>query len=368
MSISVFKDWVYRTPAMVYNKDSCILLVFSNATTAVGRHRRLAMRKFLFDRGRNFSPMWCKTQIVREASLPGHSSMNPCPMFDEENRKLFLFFMVTSNEHLHEEHLFYKSRLCYITSNNFGHSWSEVNHLTVCLPENCIALAIGRGHGLQTEDGRLIIPTFAFIDENPTDENLFHMQSLCIVTMVEKAGSLVPENTAECQMAEVWGHGGRFIYCNAINKDRRLVEAFSEDNGDTFIVSEDGKFANTCTGSPGSLLSFPVKDKTAMGSDVSPSPNRWLLFTQPSISGVELGVYVNKTPCDPKAWTKPWIINRGPSGLSDMAYLGDGYIACVFETRENEDLDNVVMKIFNFYHIWPNTDDTDGCLCCCTVM
>nr|XP_054600135.1 sialidase-4-like [Nothobranchius furzeri] len=367
MDVPVFKRWVYQTPALVYKRESGTLLVFSSVT-AGGTSRKLLMKRGVVKKSSDtLSLEFDQKKMVKEADLPGHSSINPCPVFDEKENKLFLFFIISSTEQQQEEHPCHKTRLCYLTSDNFGESWSEVTHLTACLPEHCVTLAIGPGHGLQTKNGRLIIPTYACVDENPADDKpVPHAVALYSDDGGEswQFGSLIQDKSAGCQMAEIWGEEGRLIYCNASNESGRLVEAFSKDNGDTFVVSEGGKLTNTPSGNQGSLLSLPVQNAAAVRSDASCTLNQWLLFTQPNSAGTELRVYVNKTPSDPNAWTAPWILNRGPSGHSDMVYLGDGCIACIFETGEDESIDSVAMKIFFFSDIKPNTEDkTNGRPC-----
>ncbi|KAM5180508.1 sialidase-3 [Mantella aurantiaca] len=60
----------------------------------------------------------------------------------------------------------------------------------------------------------------------------------------------------------------------------------------------------------------------------------WLLYSHPTSrhKRVDLGIYLNRTPLAPAGWSRPWIINRGPSGYSDLAVCqGARAIGCLFE-------------------------------------
>eukprot|EP00064_Thunnus_orientalis_P017158 superscaffoldBa00003567_g17238 len=86
--------------------------------------------------------------------------------------------------------------------------------------------------------------------------------------------------------------------------------------------------------------------------------NKWLLFIHPTNrhKRVNLGVYLNKSPRNPKAWSKPWIINHGPSGYSDLAYIDDGWFVCLMECGEKSAIEQIAFEVFSYSDLKHCTD------------
>ncbi|XP_063332520.1 sialidase-3-like isoform X2 [Pelmatolapia mariae] len=315
---------------------------------------------------------WSELKEVKNALIKGHRPMNPCPVYDKVNRKLFLFFIcvedgITESDQI--ENYDNRTRLCYITSNNLGKAWSDVTDLTDELSEikNWSTFAVGPGHGIQTEGGRLIIPVYAYCRSTC----LLHCCckpvacsfSCCCKSYALslysddpdkswKFGQTLQSESCECQMAEVYeDNGSSFIYCNARSFCCSRVEAVSMNKGFTFSKFRCTKLKETkcCSGCQGSVVSFPAQEQSGTAQS-DPNQNKWLLFTHPTSKSrrIDLGVYLNKSPRDPKAWSEPCIINDGPSGYSDLAYIDDGCFACLFECGKHEIHEQIASAVFSY--------------------
>lgn len=72
-------------------------------------------------------------RVLSTAVLPGHRSMNPCPVYDEFTGTLFLFFIAILG-HTSESYQLTTgknlSRLCFTCSTDEGETWSPVTDLT----------------------------------------------------------------------------------------------------------------------------------------------------------------------------------------------------------------------------------------------
>lgn len=72
-------------------------------------------------------------RVLASAFLPGHRSMNPCPVYDEFTGTLFLFFIAVLG-HTSESYQLVTgknvTRLCYTCSTDDGATWSPVTDLT----------------------------------------------------------------------------------------------------------------------------------------------------------------------------------------------------------------------------------------------
>lgn len=72
-------------------------------------------------------------RVLSMAFLEGHRSMNPCPVYDAFTGELFLFFIAVLG-HTTEAHQLATgknaARLCYVSSDDYGETWSPAVDLT----------------------------------------------------------------------------------------------------------------------------------------------------------------------------------------------------------------------------------------------
>ncbi|XP_035515029.1 sialidase-3-like [Morone saxatilis] len=342
---TVFNSWVYRIPALCYNEDQT-LLAFAEKRKCQDdtSSKHLVMKTGTIKEENSKKTIeWSDFKEVKNAHLDGYRPMNPCPVYDRDNRTLFLFFTCvegTVSEQWQIDNRTNKTRLCFVTTTDIGHSWSTVTDLTDTLSEirQWATFAVGPGHGIQTESGRLIVPLYAYcisMDKcscpNPyvfclyRDKNdSWHL------------GKPLKKKSLECEMAEI--SDGK-LYCNARSKGGYRVEALNMET-----LKETNMLVETGGGCQGSVVSFPAHIKAA---DCEP---KWLLFSHPTDRSkrIDLGVYLNKSPMKPKAWRKPWIINRGPSGYSDLAHIGDGWFVCLMECGEQRETEQIASVLFTY--------------------
>lgn len=360
---------MYRIPALFYNRDNKILMAFaekrrtSNDTSTMA----LVMKTGIVDKDAT-TIKWSKLNLVKEAHLDGYRPMNPCPVYEKTSKTLFLFFICVEGT-VSEQHQICsgcnKTRLCYIKTTDAGQSWSNVTDLTHSLVEikDWATFAVGPGRGLQTESGRLIVPVYAYAS---------CCRSHCLITCncstpyalalysddkgnTWNFGKMLQNESLECEMAEVFNETDSSIYCNARSKGGYREEAVSANNGDDFSkISGANKLVETGSGCQGSVVSFPDQSETEHAdSDPSQSPNKWLLFIHPTNESkrIDLGVYLNKSPGNPNAWSKPWIINCGPSGYSDLAYIDDGLFVCLMECGKRKETEQIAFKVFSYIEV-----------------
>ncbi|CAJ1053519.1 sialidase-3-like [Xyrichtys novacula] len=378
---TLLTSWTYRIPALLYEKESETLLAFAEQRTspddASSKNLVMATGKRKKSGSGAVTVEWSEFEVVKEAHLERHRTMNPCPLYDKNSKTLFLFFICvegTVSERWQIQNYTNKARLCYVTSTDIGQSWSELTDLTDLLDEikSWATFAVGPGHGIQTEGGRLIVPVYAYVSYCSTScWSCFCRSKCCKVLPFALAlysddserktwqfGEMLPEVSLECEMAEFFDDAqNSLIYCNARNQRGYRVEAVSGDKKLIFQPTSPRKLTETSWGCQGSVVSFPDQTKT---SDQSPdqTPNRWLLFTHPSTTKrTELAVYLNKSPSDPNAWSKPWIINSGPSAYSDLAYIGDGWFACLMERGQQSEIEQIACKVFSYSDVEKGTGE-----------
>ncbi|KAI3353296.1 hypothetical protein L3Q82_019834 [Scortum barcoo] len=322
---------VYRIPALIYDTDNKMLLAFAEKRISEkdSSTEELVMKTGTVNRDEPTQEVkitWSELSTVVKKDKD-YRPMNPCPVYDKTSKTLYLFFIRVKGEERDQiEQNKSTARLYYITSTDFGQTWSDEADLPETLPviKNWATFAVGPGHGLQTESGCLIVPVYAHIKSEKVVQYalaLYKDQS----DTNWKFGKMLPNESGECQMAEVVHEQHKsFIYCNARTKEGFREEAVSENNGEDFYSKGDLKLVETkeYEGCQGSVVSFPAQSEGANG-DLSQSQNTWLLYTHPSDESkrINIAVYLNKSPQEQNAWSKPWIIYNGPSAYSDLAWL-----------------------------------------------
>uniref|UniRef100_A0A3P8UCG7 exo-alpha-sialidase n=1 Tax=Amphiprion percula TaxID=161767 RepID=A0A3P8UCG7_AMPPE len=380
----------YRVPALLYLPNSRSFLAFceERLSPSDSQAHLLVMRKGTFYR--NYVE-WEDICVLGTAFLPGHRSMNPCPVYDEFTGTLFLFFIAVLG-HTSESYQLVTgknvTRLCYISSTDGGDTWSAVTDLTMRVIGDTIkewaTFALGPGHGIQLKSGRLLVPAYAYHIECKecfgqlcqTTPHAFcfhsdtHGRSWCF-------GEAVPgPESVECQMVSVDEEDGtNVLYCNARSPLGYRVQALSLDDGAVF---QEGQLVQRLVeprnGCHGSIIGFPAplhlhQPLNSLSPHHYSSPDfltpTWVVYSHPTWTTArkDLGVFLSLFPRDPDSWRGPWVIYEGPSAYSDLAYLelspSPGAppavaFACLFECGTKTAYDEICFSIFTLYELIDN--------------
>ncbi|XP_047661820.1 sialidase-3-like isoform X2 [Tachysurus fulvidraco] len=154
----------YRIPALIYINETQTFLAFAEKRTSADDSDAtlLVMRRGAQQNG---SIQWSPVQELDAACLPGHRTMNPCPVYEKESKTLFLFFICVlgkTTEHRQIRTGKNKARLCYSTSKDNGQNWSSTVDLTESVIgheiRNWATFAVGPGHGIQMKNAMIVGP------------------------------------------------------------------------------------------------------------------------------------------------------------------------------------------------------------------
>uniref|UniRef100_A0A8C6T7Z7 exo-alpha-sialidase n=1 Tax=Neogobius melanostomus TaxID=47308 RepID=A0A8C6T7Z7_9GOBI len=379
----------YRVPALLYLSGSKTMLAFceERLSPSDSQAHLLVMRKGTFYRN-----YWEDMHVLGTAFLPGHRSMNPCPVHDEFTGTVFLFFIAVLGHTSESQQLITGknvTRLCFVSSLDNGDTWSPVTDLTQTVIGETIkewaTFALGPGHGIQLKSGRLMIPAYttprAFCFHSDTHGRTWRF------------GEAVPgPESVECQVVSVDEEDGtNILYCNARSPLGYRVQALSLDDGAVFqegqLVPRLVEPRNGCHGSivgfpaplhllhsfsnhptthnspincePSEVLESPFNTNTDSSNFLTPT---WVVYCHPTWNTArkDLGVFLSLFPRDPDSWRGPWVIYDGPSAYSDVAYLelspSPGAppavaFACLFECGTNSAYDQICFSIFTLYEL-----------------
>ncbi|XP_044306178.1 sialidase-3-like [Varanus komodoensis] len=385
----------YRIPALLYLPPESTFLAFAEKRSSFrDEHAEsLVMRRGLRD---GLSVQWGPQEALETAVLPGHRTMNPCPLYDRKSGKVFLFFICvhTSISEWHQIRTGRNAaRLCYVASPDGGRTWSPATDLTEQVIggdlKNWATFAVGPGHGVQLRSGRLVVPAYAYYihEPSPAPAAVSGTHPHCFVLYSDDGGwswsrsqLLMGSQTTECQVAEVTHPDSRrALYVNARNQsqDRCRVEAVSSDEGSFFegpLVCQ--QLCEPPHGCQGSVVSFTPqpglgqKDEAARSAHPSlashKSGSSWLMFSHPTHchKRLDLGIYLNPSPLEEGGWKAPWVLHSGPSGYSDLAVCEGGEslaFGCLFECGVTSPYEEIAFRLFTDGELLENVMEACAC-------
>ncbi|KAM9846236.1 sialidase-3-like [Aulostomus maculatus] len=358
----------YRIPALIYLRHIHTFLAFAEKRSSLCDHdaKVLVMRRGLLNDDGTVE--WSACEELSAACLPNRRSMNPCPVYEKNSKTLFLFFISILGNTTEKRQLITgknKARLCCVSSSDDGQTWSQAKDLTETVIGDSIhkwaTFAVGPGHGVQLENGRLIIPAYAYwipcrCFSFPVPFTVYP-RSLSVYSddsgQTWRLGKMLQKTSSECEMAEIIDHEGRsHLYCNARNTGGHRCEALSENSGVCFDKPHMAReLIEPPHGCQGSIIGFPAPEfipnddagsKACGTPPLSPDTQTWLIFMHPTdkYNRRDMGVYLNRSPLHSSGWDNPRIIHRGPSGYSDLAYNKDkDQFSCLMECGNESELE-----------------------------
>ncbi|KAM4847109.1 sialidase-3 [Thomomys bottae] len=385
------KGITYRIPALLYIPSKHTFLAFAEkrSTSKDKDALYLVLRRGLRT---GHSVQWGPMEPLMDAMLPGHRTMNPCPVWEGKNSCVYLFFICV-RDHVTEDHQIVSgrnaARLCFVCSQDGGHTWSKLRDLTeeVIEPselEHWATFAVGPGHGIQMQSGRLVIPAYTYYFSHRfcgfplpcfTKPHSLMIYSDDLGLTWHHGKFIKPLVTVECQVAEVTGESGfPVLYCSARTPDRYRAEAFSINHGECFQRQAlNTQLYEPPHGCQGSIVSFqPLKTphscQDPTGKDIPTTgessqsgrslqleesagklSETWLLYSHPTNKKkrLNLGIYLNQNPMDTAGWSRPWILHHGPCGYSDLAVVEEqDSFACLFECGSEQECEQIAFRLF----------------------
>ncbi|XP_036276531.1 sialidase-2 [Pipistrellus kuhlii] len=354
----------YRIPALLYLPQQKTLLAFAERRKSKEDEDSdlIVMRRGSYNES-TYQVQWQAQEVINEAQLEGHRSMNPCPLYDERTGILFLFFIAIPGN-VSEQHQLHSranvTHLCHVISTDHGRSWSPAKDLTDSAigsaHEEWATFAVGPGHCLQlhNEEQSLVVPAYAY--RKIRDDAPPSPASFCFISndhgLTWERGNFVAPETVECQVAEIGSATQRMLYINARSPRGYRIQAESVDNGLNFREAQlVQKLVEPPYGCHGSVIAFPSPSEGAEPSD------KWLLYTHPTDSRqrINLGAYLNTRPPASNAWSQPVLLAEGSCTYSDLQSLGAGpegspLFGCLYEYDNYEE---IIFLMFTLKQAFP---------------
>ncbi len=336
----------YRIPALITCGNG-IVLVFAEARQYSGRDSDqidLLLRRSV-DGGQTFDR---PRLLVREE---GWVCGNPAPVWDRETGMVWLLFCKNRHDQVEQQiNQGHAQRTVWAMSSlDHGETWTRPDEITADVKlADWGWYATGPGHGIQLQNGRLLIPcNHGLSSPDPEIETPYF--SHIIVSddhgQTWKLGGSLLEGTNECVAVET---GDGRIYLNSRNAPWSLRErcgssgaediqyhrgyAWSSDRGDSFsLVKHDPALPEPIC--QASLCRVPTMEENG---------GYRFVFSNPA-SNIRENMTVRLSYDECRTWSIARTIHHGPSGYSDLCALEDGTILCSYERGESHPYETLTL-------------------------
>ncbi|NXH10193.1 NEUR3 protein, partial [Bucco capensis] len=349
------KEVTYRIPALLYVPSATTFLAFAEKRSSA---RDEDAKYLVLRRGhwQGSSVQWEPMEDLSALVLPGHRTMNPCPLYDATSSTIFLFCICVERGRSERCQLWSgcsAARLCFSTSLDGGHCWSPLRDVTQEAIGTDLShwatFGVGPGHGVQLSSGRLVVPAYTYyihsrllgvvpLPCSTRQHSLVFFSDDCGRSW-HKGDLVGGEPMGECQVAEV----GAVLYCNARSPRGCRAMAISSDCGMRFqTATHCPLLEEPPRGCQGSVVAFDAPSRT------QEAPT-WLLFSHPTDQHHrrDLGIYLNPSPLNKEGWRHPWVLQAGPAGYSDLAVCPGGVFGCLYEHGTTSACEEITFCIFS---------------------
>ncbi len=307
----------FRIPALAVTARGTILAFCEGRQEGRGDSGNidLVLRRSL-DGGSTWEPL----QVVWDDG--GNTCGNPAPVLDRRTGTIWLL-MTWNDGHISESEINQGKgvRDVWVThSQDDGRTWAKpVNIGARVKKPDWRWYATGPGHGIQTRDGRLLIPC-----DHSTGPEFNQWRSHVIYSRDggqtwnlggEEPGAFTNESTI-VELAD----GSLYLNMRSYMGDHRRRISFSRDGGATWTesVADNALIEPRCQGS---ALRYTGKPRFAQ--------NR-ILFSNPASEKREK-MTVRISYDEAKSWKVSRLIHDGPAAYSDLAVLPDRRVGLLYE-------------------------------------
>ena len=329
----------YRIPALAVTPKGTVLAFCEGRKNGGGDSGDIDT---VLKRSADNGATWGALQTVWDDSA--NTCGNPCAVADRDTGTVWLLSTWNRGDDGEGAIIARKSkdtRRVFVTcSTDEGVTWAKPREITADVkPTNWTWYATGPGSGIQIEQGahkgRLVIPC----DHIASDSK--HYDSHVIYSddhgkSWRLGGSTPQHQVNECEVVELTG--GRLML-NMRNYDRTKKSrqtAVSSDGGLTWTQQrlDPALIEPICQAA---IERFPATAKKNGGS---------ILFSNPASEKGRQNMTVRTSFDDGQTWPKARVLHAGPSAYSDLAVLGDGRAACLYEAGVRNAYETIIFVAF----------------------
>jgi N-acetylneuraminic acid mutarotase len=318
----------FRIPALIAARNGT-LLAFAEGRRAGGGDA--GDIDLVVKRSRDGGRTWSALQVIGDNGPDTFG--NPCPVVDRGTGTIWL--LSTHNRGVDREKDILAGTsggtrtVWAMTSTDDGETWSSAVEITASVKRPAWTwYATGPGVGIQTRDGRLVIP--ANHAEAGTGVHRSHIVYSDDGGRHWSIGGIAEAGTNESQIAEL--SDGRLMLNMRNHPPKpanfRMV-AISADGGRTLAPAR-----------PDLRLLEPPAQASLLA--LSGGQRRSLVFANPASTARER-LTVRLSDDDGATWPASRIVHQGPAAYSSLSVLADGSVAVLFERGERSPYERITL-------------------------
>lgn len=328
--------WCYRIPALAVTAKGTVLAFCEARKNGCADW---AVTDIVMRRSTNGGTTWGEQYLIAGDGI--NTTNQPCPVVDRHTGTIWFLFCKNNQQ------------VFAIQSVDDGLTWSQPIEITPQVKAPAWHyVAVGPGHGIQLNSGRLVVPAWGDVSPGPVTwspaPNWGVVQFSCVFysddhgTTWKCGGVLEADASDECEIVETTDNA---MYMNMRSRHQKFCRAYawSTDGGETWSsVQYDQRLPEpSCQASI-----IRLTDKARFGKD------RVLLAHPASTTErARLTARVSYDEC--RTWPVAKVVEPGSAGYSDLAVTPDLTILCLYEAEHRFDGGNP------FENGWGDWKDAD---------
>lgn len=321
----------YRIPAIVATASGAILAFCEGRRNSRSDTGDIDL---LMRRSRDGGVTWTESRIIWDDGP--NTCGNPCPVVDQETSTVWL--LLTHNlGHDHERQIIDQvsegtRTVWVVSSGDEGETWTAPTEITADTKrENWTWYATGPGNGIQTRDGRLVIPC----DHIEAATNRYYSHIIYSDDhggTWRLGGSSPSDQVNECAVVAL--KDGTLLL-NMRNYDRTCRTRQIASSRDGGLTWENQRFDDA--------LIEPICQASMVTASES---GNTVLFSNPASQDARANLTVRYSPDGGKTWPQACTLHEGPAAYSSLAVLPDGSVLCLYERGNDGPYERVTLARF----------------------
>lgn len=335
----------FRIPAIIVAPSGMILAFCEGRRDSASDTGQIDL---VVKRSPNGGNTWKDMQVV--VSESNMTCGNPAPVIDLRTGTIYL--LITKNPADTPETDIIDgrgsgARTVWITkSMDDGATWAEAKEITRDVKDpSWTWYATGPCHGIQLENGRLVIPC-DFVQGNNHDYSESGFSHLLYSDDGEtwKIGGIAQKGTNESTVVQTID-GALYLNSRAYRKTGTRLYSWSYDNGVTLADFGEAK----------ELIEPVCQASIIRFTDEKHHGRNRILFSNPA-SKIRDHMTIRLSYDECKTWPVSRILHEGPSAYSDLAVAPDKNIYCLYERGANGPYEKITLARFNIEWLTNNED------------